>query len=100
MAIKWSDIAYHTAPAVAVSLAMGFGSATALSSVSMPFAAVLMAAFTVAAMSFAYIWTPREQKQHGGHLGGTQSRLEAFIPLVCGVLAYPLAFLAFWKLGL
>lgn len=100
MSIDWPDIAYHAAPAVAVSIGMGFGSATAFNTVPMPFAGVLMAFFTLAALGFAYIWTPREQKQHGGSLGGTQSKFEAFVPFLCGVLTYPPAFLAFWKLDL
>lgn len=100
MAIEWSDISFHAAPSVAVSISMGFGAATSFNNLPMPAAGLLMALFTLAAVAFAYIWTPRERAQHDGHLGGIQSKLEAFIPLMCGVLTYPPAFLAFWKLNL
>ena len=96
MATDWLDISYHTAPAVAVSIAMGFMAATGLQVMGPPLSYIFAFVALDAAVAFSWIWTPREKFQHGGKLGGTQSHLEAFVPLVAGILSFCLAFVAFW----
>lgn len=95
--IYWLDITLHTAPTIAVGIAMGFMAATALQ-VMRPLEGQAFAVLAgAAALAFSWIWIPREKSQHGGKLGGAQSKLEAFVPLLAGPIAFAASAFLFWK---
>lgn len=96
MNIQWSDILFHTAPTVAVGIAMGFMAGFGLHAETPVEIILWVAAATIASVSFCFIWPRREQRQHGGHMGGTQSKLEAFIPAIAGPVSFVASTFAFW----
>ena len=96
MAIKWSDIVYHTLPTAAVGIGMGFMAATALTVMVPPMSLAFATLAAAAALAFSWLWTPREESQHGVKLGGRQSQLEAFVPLIAGPIAFAASTAAFW----
>jgi hypothetical protein len=93
---SFTDIALHTAPTIAVGIAMEFLAATALHVLAPPLAQANLVLAGAAALAFSWIWGPRERAQHGGALGGAQSRLEAYVPLLAGPIAFVASAFAFW----
>ena len=96
-AMDWTDILEHAIPAAAVGIAFGFVAGFGLNASAGGEVVFWFASATFAVAIFCLVWIRREQRQHGGHLGGRQSRLEAFVPVVAGFLSYAASTLVFWK---
>jgi hypothetical protein len=93
---NWTDIAEHTVPTVAVGIAMGFMAAFGLHSVTWLETIFWVSIATISAFAFSLLWIVRERRQHGGHFGGAQSKLEAFIPAIAGPASFVASTFAFW----
>lgn len=91
------DIALHTAPTVITGGLMGFMAGWALSQPLSFTTGLLIASAVIGMAGFSYLWSPRERSQHGGKIKSWQSRLEAFVPLAAGPLAFAASTFVFWK---
>ena len=98
--INWLDIAEHAAPTIAVGIACGFMAGFGLHAALWLEMIFWVSIATLFALAFSLLWPMRERRQHGGHLGGRQSKLEAFVPLVAGLFAYGVSVFVFWKLDI
>ena len=93
----WTDILLHTGPTAAVAVAMGFMAAFGFHAPTSFEMWCWIIASLIGLLAFSFLWTRRELRQHGGHMGGSQSWLEAIIPAMVGPIIYGLSTYAFWK---
>lgn len=100
MAIEWSEVAFHAVPTAMVGIGFGFVAGFGLNSPTQGEMTFWLAAALLSAMVFSMVWFRREQRQHDGHLGGLQSKLEAIVPAVTGMVMFAVSTLVFWKLDL
>lgn len=91
------DILWHTIPAVLVGVAFGFVAGFGLRAVSPGEQWTWGVASTLGLLTFLAVWPRREQRQHGGEIGGSQSWLEAFVPVGAGLFIYAAATLIFYN---
>lgn len=98
------DIFLHTAPTVAVGIAMGFACAFGLHSLESGLGIDLLfiPGSAIGAWTFTVLWNRREKKQKGreGQFGGIQSKLEGWIPFWLGTASYlaSTTYFYFWPL--
>lgn len=81
--LDWKDILLHCAHAAPVGIAAGIMAALGRQQGGwfQPVSFVLASAMLACEIVF---WVLREKSQHGGKLGGVQSKWEAFVPVpVC-----------------
>lgn len=91
------DISYHTVPTMAVGIACGFMAAFGIHAATLLEQILWITPATVFALAFSVLWSRREMRQHDGHTGGQQSRLEGLIPLAAGPICYAASTYSFWK---
>lgn len=94
----WADITWHSLPTAAVGIAMGFMAAFGIQSATSFEMWCWLLASLIGLLAFSLMWARREQRQHGGHMGGKQSWLEALIPVIVGPLFYVASTFVFMKL--
>lgn len=96
--MDWLDITLHTAPTVCVGALLGFFSAMGLHYIALREATFMAGALFCVTVYASWLWLPRERAQHGGELGGKQSKLEAIVPLIAGPLSFLIAIFVFFKI--
>lgn len=92
----WIDIGAHVAPTIVMANGMAFMASYALRHEEGLWLYIMVGGAVFATLLFAYLWTRREKSQHEGRLGGRQSRLEAYAPLIAGPITFVIASTAFY----
>ena len=90
--MDWRDIAYHSAPNFLVGGFLGWAGANALRWET-PMGILVTLLLAAGLTGVLLYWFGRERHQHGGKLGGPQSKLEAIMPLVAGLAGAGIGFL-------
>lgn len=93
--MDWLDITLHSIPPFLVCGFMGFIGAFGYISPTNFEMTCWIGTSLIGAGASMLIWPRREQRQHGGHLGGVQSKLEGYVPIGIGSISYVASFLAF-----
>jgi hypothetical protein len=94
------DILLHTVPTVMICIGLGFIVAFCFRHLDDPFWIFIAVSATASAAGISRLWKAREHDQHYGGFGGKQSRLEAYVPLICGPVAFIVSVIAFHYLNL
>jgi len=90
--VDWWDIFLHSIVAVLFSASLGYG-ASVMRRQGKWYHKIGIASFAFAALfGIAIFWLAREQGQHGGAVGGLQSKLEWIVPALLSPLSFLLAF--------
>lgn len=89
--IDWRDITYHSIPNFLVGGFLGWAGSNALrwNNAEGIIITVLLAAGLIGIL---WYWFGRERAQHHGRLGGEQSHLEAYAPLLVGLAGAAIGF--------
>jgi hypothetical protein len=93
--MNWHDITLHTVPTFCIGALLGFSAAGGINYLP-PASGMFMAGVLFACTVYcSWLWLPRERAQHGGQLGGKQSKFEAYVPLIAGPCAFTLSIILF-----
>jgi hypothetical protein len=94
--LDWPDILFHCAHAGAAGILAGVMMALGVQEGGQ-FILVAMAAATATMSASMLFWVLREKSQHGGKLGGLQSKLEAYAPLIVCLVLFFLSTAVTWR---